>query len=48
MSEHFAKTLIQNLDRRIRFEQDLYTKKALKHMRDAIKETMIELGYDMK
>lgn len=48
MSEKFARTLIKNLDRRIRFEKNLATKKALKHMRDATKETMIELGHNMK
>ena len=46
MSARFARLLIKKLDRKIRFERDRYVQNALKHYRDAIAETMRELGHD--
>lgn len=48
MSEEFARTLIRNLNRRIKdteIRHDFAVTEALKQYRDAIKETMIEMGH---
>ena len=45
MSEEFARVLVENLNRRIRFCKDYSAKLALKEYRDAIIETMKELGH---
>ena len=50
MSERFAKILIRNLNRRIKnaeIKHDFQVAQSLKEYRDAIRETMIELGHKL-
>jgi hypothetical protein len=48
MSEKFAELLMANLDRRIvESEGDIELVKSLMHYRDAIKETMLEMGHEI-
>lgn len=47
MSEKFARELIINLNRRIRSERHAATKAALRHMKEAIIETMESLGHNI-
>ena len=47
MSEKFARVLIAKLNRRIRFAQSNHVKIALSEYRDAIIETMTDLGHDV-
>ena len=50
MSEQFAKILIRNLNRRIKnaeIKHDFQVAQSLKEYRDAIRETMIELGHKL-
>ena len=48
MSEAFAKALLKNLNRRIKeteIRHDFAVTESLKQYRDAIRETMQEMGY---
>ena len=47
MSEKFAQVLIANLNRKIRFAKSENVKEALVQYRNAIIETMIELGHKL-
>lgn len=47
MSEKFAQVLVTNLDRKIRFAKSQDVKTALKEYRNAIIETMNQLGHDI-
>jgi len=48
MSEEFARVLVRNLNRKIRFCKNHAAELALINYRDAIIETMTELGHDTK
>ncbi len=47
MSEKFAQVLVTNLNRRIRFSKSIEVRLALKEYRNAIIETMQQLGHDI-
>lgn len=47
MSEKFARTLIRNLNRKIRFAKSIEVKISLTLYRDAIIESMQELGHNV-
>lgn len=47
MSEEFARVLILNLERRLRFAKSESLKEALKAHISVIKETMLELGHKL-